>query len=163
MILGCLRPKGLNIFFWSTKSFASKNQTAPDFFFLWSQFWTNNYHLHHHHPKRSFVRSEAGSALKLQQNCRQTDARTDLLNLYIYIYICVCVCVCVHLFLVDQFLPLTSFSLFVQQSLLWIYTFTTSNATTLYITTAVMPVCMASYMTAGYRHANHAFMVNVRS
>jgi hypothetical protein len=27
----------------------------------------------------------------------------------------------------------------------------------------VMPVCMASYMTAGYRHANHAFRVNVRS
>ncbi len=26
--------QGLNIFFWSTKSFASKNQTAPDFFFF---------------------------------------------------------------------------------------------------------------------------------
>jgi len=27
----------------------------------------------------------------------------------------------------------------------------------------VMPVCMASYMTADYGHANHAFKVNVRS
>jgi hypothetical protein len=27
----------------------------------------------------------------------------------------------------------------------------------------VMPICMASYMTAGYGHANHAFRVNVRS
>jgi len=26
----------------------------------------------------------------------------------------------------------------------------------------VMPVCMASYMTAGYEYANHAFKVNVR-
>ncbi len=41
-----------------------------------------------------------------------------------YIYMCV------HLFLVDQFLPLTGFSLFVQQSLLWIYTLTTLNITT---------------------------------
>jgi hypothetical protein len=27
--------------------------------------------------------AKAGSAIELQQNCRQTDARTDLLNLYI--------------------------------------------------------------------------------
>jgi len=27
----------------------------------------------------------------------------------------------------------------------------------------VMLVCMASYMTVGYMHANHAFRVNVRS
>jgi len=27
----------------------------------------------------------------------------------------------------------------------------------------VMLVCMASYMMAGYGHANHAFKVNVRS
>jgi hypothetical protein len=27
----------------------------------------------------------------------------------------------------------------------------------------IMPICMASYMTSGYEHANHAFMVNVRS
>jgi hypothetical protein len=26
----------------------------------------------------------------------------------------------------------------------------------------VMHVCMASYMTASYKHANHAFRVNVR-
>jgi len=25
----------------------------------------------------------------------------------------------------------------------------------------VMPVCMASYMMASYKHANHAFRVNV--
>jgi hypothetical protein len=27
---------------------------------------------------------------------------------------------------------------------------------------SVMPVCMASYMIAGYKHANHAFKDNVR-
>ncbi len=27
----------------------------------------------------------------------------------------------------------------------------------------VMPICMALYMTTGYKHANHAFKVNVRS
>jgi hypothetical protein len=41
MILGCPRP---NFFFWSTKSFASKNQTAPDFFFLWSQLHLGKLH-----------------------------------------------------------------------------------------------------------------------
>jgi hypothetical protein len=37
--------------------FCLKKLDCPWFIFLWSQFWTNNYHLHHHHPKRSFVRS----------------------------------------------------------------------------------------------------------
>ncbi len=46
-----------------------------------------------------------------------------------------CIYICVHLFLVEQFLPLASFSLFVQQSLLWIYTFTTSYVTTLHFKT----------------------------
>ncbi len=41
-----------------------------------------------------------------------------------------CIYVCVHLFLVDQFLPFIGFSLFVQQSLLWIYTRTTPNVMT---------------------------------
>ncbi len=41
-----------------------------------------------------------------------------------------CIYVCVHLFLVDQFLPFISFSLCVQQNLLWIYTPTTPNVTT---------------------------------
>ncbi len=39
-----------------------------------------------------------------------------------------------HLFLVDQFLPLTSFNLFVQQSFLWIYTFMTLYVMTLHVT-----------------------------
>ncbi len=80
---------------------------------------------------------------------------TSFCALYIY--------VCVYLFLLDQFLPLTSFNLFVQQNLLWIYTLTTPNVTILYVTIIVMPVCMASYMTTSYGHANHAFKVNVRS
>jgi len=42
LILGCLRPKFF--FFWSTKSFASKNQIAPDFFFLWSQLHMGKLH-----------------------------------------------------------------------------------------------------------------------
>jgi hypothetical protein len=33
----------------------------------------------------------------------------------------------------------------------------TPYAMTLHVTTAVIPICMASYMTAGYKHANHAF------
>jgi hypothetical protein len=33
--MGYPRPK--YFFFWSTKSFASKNQAAADFFFLWSK------------------------------------------------------------------------------------------------------------------------------
>jgi hypothetical protein len=37
----------------------------------------------------------------------------------------------------------------------------TSNVTTLHVTTVIMPVCMASYMTVSYGHANHAFRVNV--
>jgi hypothetical protein len=39
----------------------------------------------------------------------------------------------------------------------------TPNVTTLHVTIVVMLVCMASYMTADYGHANHAFKVNVRS
>jgi hypothetical protein len=39
----------------------------------------------------------------------------------------------------------------------------TLNVTTLHVTTVVMPICMASYMTDGYGHVNHAFRVNVRS
>jgi hypothetical protein len=39
----------------------------------------------------------------------------------------------------------------------------TLNVTTLHVTIIVMHVCMDSYMTAGYGHANHAFRVNVRS
>ncbi len=77
--------------------------------------------------------------------------------LYIYIYMCM------YLFLVDQFLPLIDFSLFVQQSLLWIYTLTTPNMTTLHIMTTIILVYMASYMTTGCGHANHAFSVNVCS
>ncbi len=32
-----------------------------------------------------------------------------------------------------------------------------------FLINVVMPVCMASYMTADYGHANHAFRVNVHS
>ncbi len=78
---------------------------------------------------------------------------TSSYALYIYM--------CMHIFLVDQFLPLTGFSFFVQQSLLWIYTLTTLNVMTLHVTTIVMLVCMASCMTTSYEHANHAFRVNV--
>jgi hypothetical protein len=37
--------QGLNIFFWSIKSFVSKNPTAPDLFFLWSQLHLGKLHL----------------------------------------------------------------------------------------------------------------------
>ncbi len=79
-----------------------------------------------------------------------------------YIYIYICVCVCVHLFSINQFLLLTSFSLFVQLSLLWIYTFTTLDVTTLHVMIIVMPVCMTSYMTTNYEHVN-TFKVNLHS
>jgi hypothetical protein len=55
------------------------------------------------------------------------------------------------------------FSLFAQWSLLWIYTLTTLNVMTLHITIVVMSIYMASYMMVGYRLANHALRVNVRS
>jgi hypothetical protein len=42
MILGCPRPK--YFFFWSTKYFASKNQTALDFFFIWNQLHLGKLH-----------------------------------------------------------------------------------------------------------------------
>jgi hypothetical protein len=54
--------QGLNIFFWSTKSFASKNQTAPDFFFLWSQL-----HLGKLHRERA-VTGKIFQALPTQTN-----------------------------------------------------------------------------------------------
>ncbi len=53
--------------------------------------------------------------------------------LYIYIYVRAYL-------LVDQFIPLNGFSLFVQQSLLQIYTFTTPYVTTLHVTITVMLV-----------------------
>jgi hypothetical protein len=45
-----------------------------------------------------------------------------------------CIYMCMHLFLVDYFIPLTGFNLFVQYSLLWIYTLMTPNVTTLHAT-----------------------------
>ncbi len=51
-----------------------------------------------------------------------------------------CIYMCMHLFLVDQFLPLTSFSLFVYQSLLWIYTLITPYVTTLHVTTLQLEI-----------------------
>ncbi len=74
-----------------------------------------------------------------------------------------CIYMCAHIFLVDQFIPLIGFSLFVQYSLLGIYTLTTPNVMTLQVTILVMHVCMASYIMVGYEHANHAFRVNVHS
>ncbi len=85
------------------------------------------------------------------------------------ICVCVCVCVCVYLFLVDQFILLTSFSLFVQYNLLWIYTFTTPYVMTLHVMITIMLVhgfihdgqlracqsCLSGLM--------YIFRVNVRS
>ncbi len=56
---------------------------------------------------------------------------TSSCALYIY--------VCVHLFLVDQFIPLIDFSLFVSK-VYYINTLTTLYITTLHVMTAVMPV-----------------------
>jgi hypothetical protein len=41
---------------WSTKSFASKNQTALDFFFLWSQLHLGKLHLGKLHRERAVTR-----------------------------------------------------------------------------------------------------------
>jgi hypothetical protein len=74
MIMGCPRPK--YFFFWSTKSFASKNQIAPDFFFLWSQLHLGKLHLGKLH-KEWAVTGKIFQALPTQ-----TDT-TPLLLLYI--------------------------------------------------------------------------------
>ncbi len=63
----------------------------------------------------------------------------------IFLVQCIYMCVCMHFFLVDQLIPLTGFSLFVQQNLLRIYILTTPyvttpHVTTPHVTTAVMPV-----------------------
>ncbi len=51
-----------------------------------------------------------------------------------------CIHMCMHFFLVDQFLPLTGFSLFVQQNLPRIYTLTTSYIMTLHVTTLQLEI-----------------------
>ncbi len=87
-----------------------------------------------HHVLLQHLDSYLDHAMLFPTQVQGGDTREFHLSLTYALYIYLCM----HIFLVDQFIPLIGFNIFVQQNLLRIYILMTLYITTLHIMTAVM-------------------------